>query len=123
MGTDRISVLVVEDEFLLRMDIVQQLEDAGFHVFEAANATQAIELLVANKSISVMFTDIDMPGGVDGLKLAVAVRDRWPPIKIIVTSGMHTIDIGKLPVEGRFMPKPYNPTSVISTIRDLVATD
>jgi len=121
MDIDRIAVLVVEDEFLLRMDIVQQLEEAGFKVFEAADATQAIELLVANKSISVVFTDIDMPGGIDGLKLAAAVRDRWPPIKIIVTSGLHTIDIGTLPVEGRFMPKPYNPATVISTIREMVS--
>jgi len=121
MSMDRITVLVVEDEFLQRMDIVEQLEEAGFKVFEAENATRAIELLVANKSISVMFTDIDMPDGIDGLKLAVAVRDRWPPIKIIVTSGLHTIDIGKLPVEGRFMSKPYNPAAVISTIREMVS--
>lgn len=121
MDTDRITVLVVEDEFLLRMDIGQQLEEAGFKVFEAADATQAMELLVANKSISVMFTDIDMPGGIDGLKLAAAVRDRWPPVKIIVTSGLHMVDISNLPAEGRFMPKPYNPATVIRTIREMVS--
>ena len=120
MSTDRITVLVVEDEALLRMGIVMELEDAGFDIVAACNATEAIELLVANKSISVMFTDVDMPGGVDGLKLAAAVRDRWPPITIIVTSGVHKIDVGKLPVKGRFLPKPYSPEVVIRNIQEML---
>jgi CheY-like chemotaxis protein len=119
MSTDRITVLVVEDEALLRMVIVLELEDAGFEVVAASNATEAIEYLVANKSISVMFTDVDMPGGIDGLKLAAAVRDRWPPIKIIVTSGVHKIDVSILPEEGRFMPKPYSPEGVVRIIREM----
>jgi CheY-like chemotaxis protein len=81
----RIAVLVVEDEAFIRMAIVDELENAGFDVFEAAHADAAIASLVANLNIRLMFTDIDMPGGMDGLKLAAAVRDRWPPIKIIVT--------------------------------------
>jgi CheY-like chemotaxis protein len=120
MSIDRVTILVVEDEPLLRMDIVEELEDAGFEVFAAANSTIAIELLIANKSISVMFTDIDMPGGINGFKLAAVVRDRWPLIAIIVTSGLHTIDLGKLPVEGRFMAKPYNSASVIRSIHEMI---
>jgi DNA-binding NtrC family response regulator len=116
----RIAVLVVEDEALIRMAIVGELEDAGFDVFEAANADAAIAILVANSNIRLMFTDIDMPGGMDGLKLAAAVRDRWPPIKIIVTSGYQTIDTSALPIEGLFMRKPYNTKHVVQSISAMV---
>jgi DNA-binding NtrC family response regulator len=117
----RIAVLVVEDEALIRMAMISELSDAGFEVFEADNATTASDMLLANPSIEIMFTDIDMPGGVDGLRLAAAVRDRWPPIKIIVTSGYQTIDTSKLPVEGRFLRKPYDPSDVIESIHELLA--
>ena len=80
-------VLIVEDEFLLRMDAVDMIAGAGFEVVEAANADQAIEILEARRDITVVFTDIQMPGSMDGLKLARAVRGRWPPIKIVATSG------------------------------------
>jgi DNA-binding NtrC family response regulator len=120
MIDQRTAVLVVEDEPLIRMGIVDELEAAGFDVFEAADATVAIALLAANSHISVMFTDIDMPGGVDGLKLAAAVRNRWPPIKIIVTSGHRKVEAGDLPTEVRFMAKPYNPDYVIRSIREMV---
>ena len=116
----RIAVLVVEDEALIRMEIVSELEDAGFKVFEAAHADAAIKILIANLNIRVMFTDIDMPGGMDGLKLAAAVRDRWPPIKIIVTSGHRTVDTKKLGVEGRFVQKPYNTRHVVQSINEMV---
>jgi DNA-binding NtrC family response regulator len=120
MGNPRIAVLVVEDEAIIRMSIVEELEDAGFEVFEASNAAQAIEVLIANSRIDVMFTDVDMPGGVDGLKLAASVRDRWPPIKIIVTSGHRRIDVDALPVEARFMVKPYDSNAVIRSIREMI---
>ena len=80
-------VLIVEDEPLVRLGAVQAIEDAGFEVIEAANADEAIRILENRSDIRVVFTDIHMPGSIDGLKLAHAVRDRWPPIKIIVTSG------------------------------------
>ena len=80
-------MLIVEDEFLLRIDAVDMIADAGFEVVEAGNADQAIEILEARRDITVVFTDIQMPGSMDGLKLARAVRGRWPPIKIIATSG------------------------------------
>lgn len=119
MDNRRISVLVVEDETLIRMSIVDELEDAGFVVFQASNAAQAIEVLIANSSIEVMFTDVDMPGGVDGLKLAASVRDRWPPIKIVVTSGHRKVDVNALPVEACFVAKPYDPLAVIRSIREM----
>ncbi len=116
----RIAVLVVDDEALVRMAIAGELEEAGFEVLEAANASEAIERLIAHTQIEVLFTDVDMPGGVDGIKLAAAVRDRWPPIKIIVTSGHRRVDIDTLPVEARFMAKPYNPDLVIHAIMEMV---
>src|SRR6266851_3604133 len=102
-------VLIVEDEFLLRMDAVDMIEAAGFEVVEAANADEAIGILEARRDITVVFTDIQMPGSMDGLKLARAVRGRWPPIKIIATSGHVHVSETDLPEGGRFLRKPYNP--------------
>lgn len=115
------TVLVVEDETLVRMDMAMSLEDEGFLVLQAANADEAIALLDAHPEIRLMFTDIDMPGSMDGLKLAAAVRDRWPPVKIIVTSGHRQLSDKLLPVEGRFFSKPYDTTSVILTMREMIA--
>ena len=114
-------VLIVEDEFLLRMDAVEMVKAAGFEVLEAASADQAIEILEARRDITVMFTDIQMPGSMDGLKLARAVRGRWPPIKIVATSGHLDIAETDLPEGGRFLPKPYNPAQVTGLLRELIA--
>jgi len=120
MSYGGITVLVVEDEVLVRMDIVQSLEDQGFVVLEASNADDAILLLDAHSEVRLMFTDIDMPGSMDGLKLAAAVRDRWPPVKIIVTSGHRQMSDSALPVVGRFFSKPYDSSRVIHTIREMI---
>lgn len=116
-----IKVLVVEDESLVRMDIVDALEERGFDVVEAENASRAIEVLIAHPDVQLMFTDIDMPGGVDGLVLAAMVRDRWPPIKIVYTSGYRKFADLQLPVESQFFPKPYNADRVAETLRSLAA--
>lgn len=118
---DQVSVLVVEDEPLLRLSMVTELELEGFTVFEAANAAEAIEIIEANPEIRLLFTDVDMPGTMDGLLLAAFVRDRWPPIKIIVTSGHRLPEDCELPEGAPFMSKPYVISEVISTIRILVA--
>lgn len=115
------SVLVVEDEFLIRMGIVDSIAQAGYEIFEASNADEAIRALEAHPDISVLFTDIDMPGSMDGLKLAAAVRRRWPPVKIIVTSGHVKMRQEDLPFEGRFFAKPYDHAMVLLTLRDLAA--
>jgi len=114
-------VLIVEDEFLLRMDAVGMITDAGFEVVEAANADDAIEILEARRDISVVFTDIQMPGSMDGLKLARAIRGRWPPIKIVATSGL--VDVGEkdLPEGGRFLAKPYQSKELTDVLRELMA--
>jgi CheY-like chemotaxis protein len=81
--TDRVSVLVIEDETLIRFDVVAQLEEASLDVFEPRNAAEAIEILNDTPRIRLLFTDIDMPGPMDGPKLSAAVRHRWPPVKIL----------------------------------------
>ena len=87
---------------------------------EAANADEAIEVLESRTDITVVFTDIQMPGSMDGLKLARAVRGRWPPIKIIATSGRLHLDEADLPEGGRFLPKPYSPSQVTGVLRELI---
>jgi two-component system, response regulator PdtaR len=84
----RALVLIVEDELLIRLDAVDMIEAAGFDVIQAANADEAITILEARSDIQLVFTDVQMPGSMDGLKLAAAVRGRWPPIKIVATSGV-----------------------------------
>jgi DNA-binding NtrC family response regulator len=121
MMTSAITVLVVEDEILVRMAIAMSLEDEGFIVFEASNADEAIDFLNTRPAIEVMFTDIDMPGSMDGLELAAAVRDKWPQVKIIVTSGHHDLSDEALPVEGKFFSKPYDYSRVVRTMRELGA--
>ena len=81
------TVLIVEDEFLVRNVLQIELEEAGYDVILADNADGAIAILEARADIHLVFTDIDMPGSMDGLKLAACVRDRWPPIHIIITTG------------------------------------
>ena len=80
---------------------------------------EAIEILEARRDITVVFTDIQMPGSMDGLKLARAVRGRWPPIKIVATSGRLDVAEQDLPEGGRFLPKPYSPTQVTGVLREL----
>src|SRR3981081_1699486 len=114
-------VLIVEDEALVRMTAVDMIEEAGFEVLEAANADEAILLLEDRRDITVVFTDIEMPGSMDGLRLAQAVRGRWPPIKIIATSGRCVVRDGDLPSGGRFLAKTLAPTHIFSAFRDLTA--
>lgn len=116
-----IRVLVVEDETFIRMDVADMLRAAGFDILEATNADEAIELLERHLDIRLVFTDIDMPGMMNGLKLAAAVRDRWPPVKIIAASGHFKIQDGDLPEDARFFSKPYEPAQIIAAVRELTS--
>ena len=113
-------VLIVEDELRLRMNAVDMIRSAGFEVVEAANADEAIEILEVRRDITVVFTDIQMPGSMDGLKLARAVRGRGPPIKIVATSGL--VDVGEkdLPEGGRFLAKPYRSEELTEMLHELI---
>lgn len=112
-------ILIVEDEVLIRLHAAEIVQDAGFDVIEASNADEAIAILEARRDITVLFTDIQMPGSMDGLKLAAAVKGRWPPIKIVATSGLVNVGPDDLPEGGRFLPKPYDPVQLTATLREL----
>jgi CheY-like chemotaxis protein len=114
-------VLVVEDEPLLRMAAVDIIEEAGFQALEATSADEAILLLEMHDDIRILFTDIDMPGSMDGLKLAAAVRKKWPPISIIVVSGHRKREDGELPDGSVFFIKPYSKAEVVSTLQRFAA--
>ncbi len=113
-------VLVVEDEPLLRMDAIEAIEAAGFDVVEAAGADEAIAILEQRSDIHVIFTDIQMPGSMDGLKLAHFVKGRWPPIKIIATSGHANITESDLPEGSHLLLKPYAVAEIASAIHQLI---
>lgn len=115
-----ICVRVVEDEALVRIDIADQLSDAGYEVIEAASASEAIEILEKNDTIRLVFTDVDMPGTMDGLALAAAVADRWPPVRIIVTSGHRIVDIIDLPDGSMFFSKPYRAGEIIKSMQEML---
>ena len=117
----RYIVLIFEDDFLIRTHAAEMIAVAGFDVIEAANADDAIVILEARLDITVVFTDIQMPGSMDGLRLAAAIRGRWPPIKIVATSGMVDVRIINLPPGGRFLAKPYSPSQIVATLRELTA--
>jgi two-component system, response regulator PdtaR len=97
------------------------IEAAGFDVVQAGNADEAINILEARSHIQLVFTDVQMPGSMDGLKLA-AVRGRWPPIKIVATSGHHAIRVDDLPEGSVFLQKPYNSTIVGQTLHEMIGT-
>jgi CheY-like chemotaxis protein len=116
-------VLLVEDEPLVRMAAADDLQEAGFHVLEAANADVALAVLEScSEDVHVLFTDIDMPGTMNGLDLAENVQQRWPHISLLISSAYHRPDPQQLPDDGRFVPKPYCGDEVVQHIRELVTS-
>jgi len=114
------NVLVVEDEMILRMRAVDIVEDAGFCPVEAVNADEAISILESRSDISLLFTDIQMPGSIDGLKLAHAVHERWPSIKIILVSGQMKPSDAARPENSRFFGKPLSVEQMITELQAMV---
>jgi two-component sensor histidine kinase/DNA-binding NarL/FixJ family response regulator len=114
------NVLVVEDEMILRMRAVDIVQDAGFNPVEAVSADQAMSILEARSDISLLFTDIQMPGSIDGLKLAHAVHDRWPSIKIILVSGQVKLSDAERPADSRFFGKPLGVEQMIAELQAMV---
>ncbi|MBR1269761.1 response regulator [Bradyrhizobium sp. AUGA SZCCT0222] len=109
-------VLIVEDDTLLRMCVAEIVEEAGFAVIEAADADAAMALLESRLDIALLLTDIDMPGSMNGLQLAHAVRNRWPPIKILVVSGQVRLQPFELPQDSCFLPKPYQTAALVEAL-------
>lgn len=112
------AVLVVEDEPLLRLDIAQAFRAAGFAVYEAGTAEDALDALGTGHDIDLVFTDIEMPGRLDGLDLARIVRARWPGLPVLVTSGSVRPEAREI---SRFIPKPYDTAKIVLHARTLAA--
>jgi CheY-like chemotaxis protein len=113
-------ILIVEDEMLLRMRAVDMVEDAGYTSVEAVDADEAVAILESRSDIALMFTDIQMPGSMDGLKLAHAVHERWPPIKIILVSGQMRRANIDIPPDSRFFGKPLEAKEMIAEMQNMI---
>jgi two-component system, response regulator PdtaR len=109
-------ILVVEDDPIIRMSALRFVADAGFEAIEASNADEAILILEARSDIQLVFTDVGMPGTMDGIKLAHYVRGRWPPVKLIVASGKVIADESHLPAGARFFSKPYRDSAIVGAM-------
>src|SRR4051794_16874830 len=113
------AILVVEDEVLVRMDLVDTIRDAGFRTYEAATAREAILLMEAHSDIAVLFTDIQVSGPMDGLKLSHYVRNRWPPVRIVIASGHVRATAAQMPLHSIFIAKPYQPFELETILQDI----
>jgi CheY-like chemotaxis protein len=118
--TEKALILVVEDEAVIRMGAAQMLEDAGYATLEACNAHEAIKILYGREDVRAVFTDLNMPGAWDGMRLARMIRRRWPPIHLIVTSGLLSHGPDNLPASARFIRKPYDIAQVTRMLRELL---
>ncbi len=121
MGLPRARLRSDPSSVLVRLATREEIEAAGFHVHDANDADEPIQLLEAHPDMGLIFTDVDMPGSMDGLKLAHYVRGRWPPVKILVTSGHVKVTEESLPTGALFMPKPYDPAEITHKVREMLA--
>lgn len=110
------AILLVEDEILIRIELADFFADAGYQVFEAGDADEAIGILEREKTIRIVLTDIQLPGSMDGLKLAHYIRDRYPPTVLLLTSGGVHIEDASLPASSQFIAKPFDPTRILRQI-------
>lgn len=113
-------ILVVEDEMLLRMRAVDMVEDAGYTSVEAVDADEAVAILESRSDIALVLTDIQMPGSMDGLKLAHWVHERWPPIRIILVSGQLKLSSNEIPADSRFFGKPLEAGEMIAQMQEMI---
>ncbi|MDP1026858.1 response regulator [Sphingomonas sp. KR1UV-12] len=113
------TILIVEDEAIVRFELIDFFEDEGYRVFEAENADDAIAVLERNSTIRIVLTDIDMPGSMDGLKLAHYIRKRYPPTLLLIASGRVSVSQSELPDYSVFLSKPFDPTRLMRTIDDM----
>jgi len=112
-----LTILVVEDEPLIRMDLVDLIEEAGFHTLEARNADDALALMSDKDGFQVLFTDVDMPGSIDGLELARIVAGRKPDVRIIITSGQTVPEENEMPAGAVFIPKPHEASRLAAVLQ------
>ena len=119
--SDKTTILVVEDEALIRMVSADVLADAGYRVLEAQDADEAIEIMERADHVELLFTDIRMPGSMDGLELASFVHAHWPDVRLLVTSAHRSLSESEIPDDGRFVAKPYDLGRLVSEIRSLIS--
>jgi CheY-like chemotaxis protein len=123
MDTDASScktILVVEDEALIRIWATDLLEENGFSVLEAKDADAALKLLQSRHDVKLLFTDVQMPGSLNGMELAREVHSRWPHILLVITSGRERPTRAEIPDDGRFVAKPYSGEELLGQIKDLM---
>jgi CheY-like chemotaxis protein len=123
MYNDKAVVLVVEDSAIIRMCAVDLVMSAGYEALEASDADQAILILESRADIDLVFTDVQMPGTMDGIKLAHHIRNRWPPVKLIVASGKAIIAESSLPEGSRFFAKPYEEHVIAGAMARMLAME
>ena len=121
-GTPPPVVLIVEDDELQRLLAFVVVEEAGYVALEAGDADEALALLESRPDISVLFTDVQMPGSMDGLELAHATRSRWPSMKIVIASGQIRMQPCELPASSCFVGKPYCPAALVEQLRSIVGS-
>ena len=114
-------VVVVDDEAVLRLHAADLLESAGYRVVEAADATTALTILEERQDVRLLFTDVQMPGPIDGMDLAREVHQRWPDVMLVVTSGDLDLHDSDIPDHGCFMSKPYRSGDLLGTVSRLIA--
>ena len=112
-------VLVVEDEPLIRMTAVDMFEDAGFTVVEATSGHDALHALRLMPDLHILFTDIELPGDMNGLALALVIEKEFPDVGLIIVSGRVSPERAEMPVKGIFLPKPYEATKVVALAQRL----
>ena len=115
-------ILVVEDHPLIRLSALDIVNTAGFAGIGAENADDAIRILEARADIRLVFTDVEMPGTMDGVKLAHYIRNRWPPVHLVVVSGKAVLAESHLPAGSRFFSKPYNENAIVEELHRLLST-
>lgn len=119
-GDTPATILMVEDEALVRMHGTDMLEEAGFSVIQAADADEAMAILVRQDGVHLLFSDIDMPGSMDGLDLAHHVHERWPAIHLLLTSGHHRLNDSHVPADGQFLRKPWIQQELVDKVQQML---
>ncbi|HBD89710.1 MAG: two-component system response regulator [Rhodobacteraceae bacterium GWE1_64_9] len=120
MKNGRAVVLVVDDIALIRMGAVDLVQSAGYEALEAQDADEAIRILESRDDIDLVFTDVQMPGTMDGIKLAHFIRNRWPPVQLIVASGRDILEESSLPTGSQYFSKPYNDHAITDAMARLL---
>ena len=110
----------MEDQPIIRFAAVDFLNSAGFEVLEARDADDAIRILDAHVDVSLVFTDVEMPGSMDGIRLTHYIRGRWPKVYFIVASGRRIVEEHQLPHGSKFFPKPYDESSIVSEMKRML---